>query len=227
MANVTIYSKRLGESPSGTGNGTKVTIFDVKNVKDTQSVLGEALHLTKTPVNYSSGDQTYLFDFLKRKKSITITGHLTGNSTDTAAIVERNLDKIVNSGGDLFLTLHGIKFRGNATKYNVTETPTDRIIAETSNAESAGADVVIEVNRTDGFAVGDKISVVGVIYSSSSDTITEYCEMTTISAISSGVSITATLANSYDSGAEVSKLKEEDAEFDVILQFMLGENKLG
>ncbi len=80
-------------------------------------------------------------------------------------------------------------------RYNGKEVETNDAETTTSNAETAGTDVVIEVASTTGFTVNDKIWI--------GDGTSE--ETATISAINSGVSITATIANNYDIGADIKR----------------------
>jgi hypothetical protein len=74
-----------------------------------------------------------------------------------------------------------------------------RTMATTSNAETAGSNVVIEVDATTAFTAGQYY---GIINSNSGATGQSY-ERILVSAIDPGVSITATLANNHAAGAVV------------------------
>jgi hypothetical protein len=69
--------------------------------------------------------------------------------------------------------------------------------ATTANAESAGADVVIEVDDTSMFTEGQYYSILN------SNNASGQCEKILISDIDPGVSITATLANDHPAGAVI------------------------
>ena len=226
MSIMTIYSKRLGSAPAGTGNGTKVTIYSIKDEENIIPKMPKSIYIPKSSQNYSAGPETKFIDTLQRERVFTVTGFLTSNATYSGAIVARNLQKIVNAGGNIIFNLGGLDYNGAIMKYQLTRIPMDWIMANTSAAVTAGAGKTLTLDNNGGFVAGDSISIIGSV--TTGNTTTEYCEMTTITSVGSG-NIVATIVNSYDSGAEVYFHNQigDILEYDIVIQLLVGTNALG
>ncbi len=177
------------------------------------------INIARTKSSYSKGVKTKIVDLLKVKETFNIRGRLIATAAKTDDQIFDDLITIINAGGGLTLTYRGYSYNVNVRRKTVTEETVDEIYAKTSNAESSGSGVVVEVDKTEGFAVGDKVSVHGMSGGN------RVSEGTTVDAISAGTSMTMDLTNSYDASAKVTKLVDGASKYGVQLLLVVGDEK--
>ena len=222
MGLITIYNTQITESPSGTGNGTKVTIYTTKDEYVMVSKAPKAIPVATNVGAAKNKSQTKIVDTHQRENIYTFNGFLTANSTDSAAIVARNLQKIADASGGCIAQICGINYKCAILKCLISRVPMDLIVANTTLPIVAGSYAITLDNYRD-FKVDDSISVTGS--TTVGTTITEKCEMTTITSVG-GATITAVFANSYDAGAEI-YLRDpvgDKLEYEVMIQLILGQD---
>jgi hypothetical protein len=229
MSLITIYNTQIGASPSGTGNGTKVTIYTTKDEYVMVSKAPKSIPQAKNVKKATAKSETKIVDTHQRENIYTFNGFLTANSTDSAAVVARNLKKIADASGGCIAQISGINYKCAILKCLISRVPMDLIIANTTLPIVAGSYIITLDNYRD-FKIGDSISVTGS--TTLGTTITEKCEMTTITN-TGGATITATFANSYDAGAEIyfhadanelltPSVIGDKLEYEVMIQLILG-----
>jgi len=122
-ADVTLYSKRLGQAP-GVGKGNKVTIWTTKVEEDWAKDLVD-YDIPRSKKTWAQGPEKWIIDMLKVKHVFTVNGHLVANATETDDQVVSNLKKIIEAGGAIILNYRGKDYIGNIVKCKITEEAVD------------------------------------------------------------------------------------------------------